>query len=59
MLAEYLEKYYHLILNKLLSIIEEQQYTLFINNQDHKNFLMNGDISSIINRLIVISKKDD
>jgi hypothetical protein len=59
MLAEYLEQYYHLILNKLLSIIEEEQYSLIINNQDHKSFLMNGDISSIINRLIVISKKDD
>lgn len=54
MLHWYLEKYFDLIKTKLLQVIDKDLSNQILNNKDHKSFLMNWDISSMINRLLII-----
>ena len=52
MLADYLDKYYYLLLEKLKTIITDDKYNTFLTQDNTKGFLINWDISSLINRLI-------
>lgn len=52
MLVSYLDKYYYLLLERLKEIISDDIYNEIISKVNNKDFIINWDISSLINRLL-------
>ena len=59
MLAFYLDKYYYLLLEKLKNIISIDLYSNLIEIDNNRDFIINWDISSLINRLDTLKNNEN
>lgn len=57
MLSDYLDKYYYLLLQRLENHISSNIFKELNHKDNSKDFILNGDISSLINRLETLSNE--